>query len=128
MEAALPGTAASVARTTTAFPSFSSLGRPPSAPPVVTGPAADVDEAAERMAARYLFFACCGFAVGAFFLSQSYKAMLFINCGLAVGRYLGMRDLGFALPPFKLSSRLPFMFGVALTSVVAMWLLVKILL
>ena len=83
----------------------------------------------EQRAAFYLFLAASGFACGAFFLSQSYKAMLFLNCGLIVGRYLGAREAGLSIPAhLGRSMRLPLMFGLALVSVVGIWLLVKVLL
>jgi hypothetical protein len=80
----------------------------------------------ERLAAQTLLFAGVGFALGAFFLSQSYKAMLFLNCGLAVGRYLGMRERGMAVPSPGLHPLA--MLVLAVGSVVGMWLLVRILL
>lgn len=85
-------------------------------------------ELAERRAARALLFAACGFAVGAFFLSQSYKAMLYLNCGLVAGRYLGMREAGIVLPVFTLSGSLPRIAASAFGSVIGMWLLVRVLL
>jgi O-antigen ligase len=85
-------------------------------------------ELAERRAARALLFAACGFAVGAFFLSQSYKAMLYLNCGLIAGRYLGMREAGIALPVFTLSGSFPRIAASAVGSVIAMWVLVRVLL
>ena len=87
-------------------------------------------EADERLAARSLLVTSTGFAVGAFFLSQSYKYMLFICCGLIVGRFLHMRALGLPVPAGAtgLLARLPALFCAALASIVAMWLLIKILL
>jgi putative inorganic carbon (HCO3(-)) transporter len=41
----------------------------------------------EILAARGLLIALVGFEISAFFLSQSYKAPLFLLCGLAVGRF-----------------------------------------
>lgn len=96
------------------------VAKPPTVPAEV--------EAQERLAARALLFAACGFAVGAFFLSQSYKAMLFLNCGLIAGRYLGMREAGMALPGFPLAANLPKIGISALASVAGMWVLVRILL
>ena len=88
--------------------------------------AAAPDSTVDRLAAQTLLFAAVGFALGAFFLSQSYKAMLFLNCGLAVGRYLGMRERGMAVPPPGL--HLFAMLVLSVASVVVMWLLVRILL
>jgi putative inorganic carbon (hco3(-)) transporter len=84
------------------------------------------DDRMERLASQALLFAATGFAVGAFFLSQSYKPMLFINCGLIVGRYLGMREKGLPVPRVEL--RLPLMFGITLASVAGIWVLVRVLL
>jgi hypothetical protein len=86
------------------------------------------DEQTERLAARALLLAAIGFAVGAFFLSQSFKAMLFINIGLIVGRYLGMREVGIAVPDYGLPGYLPMVFGLTIASVAGMWVFVRILL
>jgi putative inorganic carbon (hco3(-)) transporter len=86
------------------------------------------DQELERLAAMFVLFAASGFALGAFFLSQSYKAMIFLNCGLIVGRYLGMREAGMLVPTYFKSMKLPLMFGVALASVVVLWILLKFLL
>ncbi len=89
-------------------------------------PAPDVE--LERLAAMFILLAVSGFALGAFFLSQSYKAMIFLNCGLVVGRYLGMREAGMPVPKYLLGMKLPLMFGVAIASVVVLWVLLKFLL
>ena len=86
------------------------------------------DQELERLAAMFVLFAVSGFALAAFFLSQSYKAMIFLNCGLVVGRYLGMREAGMPVPTNMLGMKLPLMFGLALVSVIALWALVKVLL
>ena len=96
---------------------------PPSDVPPIT-----IEESLERLAARAILLAAIGFMVGAFFLSQSYKAMLFMNIGLILGRYLGMREAGIAVPEFRLATRLPMVFGAALASVVGIWVLVRVLL
>jgi putative inorganic carbon (HCO3(-)) transporter len=98
------------------------------ATPAEVEPAPTPQEQSQRQAARALLFAACGFAVGAFFLSQSYKAMLFLNCGLIAGRYLGMREAGLALPRFSLASNLPLIGASSLASVIGMWILVRVLL
>jgi putative inorganic carbon (HCO3(-)) transporter len=86
------------------------------------------DPELERLASMFLLFAVCGFTLGAFFLSQSYKAMIFLNCALVVGRYLGMREAGMPVPTHLLGMKLPLMFCLAILSVIALWLLLKILL
>ncbi len=99
------------------------------AQPAVPAPvAATPQEIAQRNAARAVLFGACGFAVGAFFLSQSYKAMLFLTCGLIVGRYLGMREAGMPLQRFSLAGSMPFIGVVAFGSVIFMWILVRVLL
>lgn len=108
---------------------------PPALPWLAAGqpepkPVTDVTprELAERLAARALLYGACGFSVGAFFLSQSYKAMLFLTCGLIAGRYLGMREAGIAVPQFPLSTNLPRIAVSAVCSVIGMWVLVRVLL
>jgi putative inorganic carbon (hco3(-)) transporter len=95
-------------------------------PPPVAEPTAR--EIAERVAARALLYGACGFSVGAFFLSQSYKAMLFLTCGMIAGRYLGMREAGIDLPRFPLAANLPRIAVSAVGSVIGMWVLVRVLL
>lgn len=102
--------------------------KPPRKPAEAVLSEAMVRESAERLAARYIAFAAAGFAVGAFFLSQSYKVMLFIVCGLIVGRYLGAREAGVPVPEFRLGTKLPLVIAASLASVVGMWLLVRLLL
>jgi hypothetical protein len=97
--------------------------------PVVPAPQAPTPaDNAQRDAARAVLFGAFGFAVGAFFLSQSYKAMLFLTCGMVAGRYLGMREARMPLPRFSLASSMPFIGVVAVGSVVFMWVLVRVLL
>jgi hypothetical protein len=86
------------------------------------------DRDLERLAALFLLFAVSGFALGAFFLSQSYKAMIFLNCGLVAGRFLGMREAGMPVPTHLLGMKLPLMFLTAIASVIALWVLLKFLL
>ncbi len=87
-------------------------------------------EADERLTARSLMVAVTGFAVGAFFLSQSYKVMLFVCCGLVAGRFMGMRAAGVPVPAGAtgLIGKLPLLSGAAVASVMFLWLLVKVLL
>lgn len=82
----------------------------------------------EIAASRALFSACLGFAVGAFFLSQSYKYMLFMLCGLAVGRYMGASASVGGLPPFRINAGLVKWPTLAFTSIVLLWLSLKVLL
>jgi putative inorganic carbon (HCO3(-)) transporter len=102
-------------------------GRSGRAPPEEAPPTA-LHQERERLAAMFVLFAVSGFALCAFFLSQSYKAMIFLNCGLVVGRYMGMREAGMPVPTYLRGMKLPLMFGVALTSIVGLWILLKFLL
>ena len=97
------------------------------AEPEAPAPAPSPGELAQRLAARAVLYSACGFAVGAFFLSQSYKAMLYLICGLVAGRYLGMREAGMELPKFRLWGSLPRIGATAAGSVIAMWILVRVL-
>ena len=60
----------------------------------------------EIAASRALFAGSLGFAVGAFFLSQSYKYMLFLMCGLAVGRFVGATAAAGELWSYKIKAPL----------------------
>ncbi len=81
--------------------------------------------ATEVAAARGLFVTALGLGVGAFFLSQSYKFMLFLMCGLAVGRFAGASTVLTGMPTFKLAAALPRWFGLALLTVIGLWVLLK---
>jgi len=82
----------------------------------------------EVAASRGLYSASLGFAVGAFFLSQSYKYMLFLMCGLAVGRFMGATAAAGELWSHKIKA--PFIMWpvMAFASIVVLWLGLKILL
>jgi O-antigen ligase len=86
------------------------------------------DAGPEIAANRALFAAGLGFAIGAFFLSQSYKFLLFLLCGLAVGRFVALS----AEAGGTLTSRIgadPVKWPVlAMISIVAFWLGLKLLL
>jgi putative inorganic carbon (HCO3(-)) transporter len=56
---------------------------------------------AEVNAARGVLQACVGFAISAFFLSQSYKAPIFLLCGMAIARYASAVPLLPAQPVFR---------------------------
>lgn len=80
----------------------------------------------EIVASRALFAAGLGLALGAFFLSQSYKYMLFMMCGLAVGRYVGAAAVLGPLPGFTLGKDLPRWFGFAILTIIGLWILLKL--
>jgi O-antigen ligase len=82
----------------------------------------------EIAASRALYAASLGFAVGAFFLSQSYKYMLFLMCGLAVGRYIGATAAAGNLWSYKINGALIKWPAMAFASIVVLWLGLKVLL
>jgi hypothetical protein len=82
----------------------------------------------EIAASRALFAAGLGFAVGAFFLSQSYKFMLFLMCGLAVGRFIGANAAAGNLWSCSISAPLIKWPAIAFASIVVLWLGLKVLL
>ena len=82
----------------------------------------------EIAASRGLYAASLGFAVGAFFLSQSYKYMLFLMCGLAVGRFIGANAAAGELWSCKVGAALIRWPALAFASIVVLWLGLKILL
>lgn len=82
----------------------------------------------EIAASRGLYAASLGFAVGAFFLSQSYKYMLFLMCGLAVGRFIGANAATGELWSCKVEAALIKWPALAFASIVVLWLGLKILL
>jgi putative inorganic carbon (HCO3(-)) transporter len=72
---------------------------------------------------------CIGFSIAAFFLSQSYKAVLFILVGLTVGRYLSVQaETGGALPRITVSGTMFRATVVSILSIIGLWVLVKVLL
>jgi len=91
--------------------------------------AADPDVVGVEIAAsRGLYAASLGFAVGAFFLSQSYKYVLFLMCGLAVGRFIGANAATGELWSCTIKSALIKWPALAAASIVVLWLGLKILL
>jgi O-antigen ligase len=92
-------------------------------------PPADGDVLRQEIdASRGLYAASLGFAVGAFFLSQSYKYMLFLMCGLAVGRFIGANAAAGDLWSCKVEAALIKWPAMALASIVVLWIGLKILL
>jgi putative inorganic carbon (HCO3(-)) transporter len=77
-------------------------------------------------ASRALFAAMLGFCFGAFFLSQSYKYLLFMMCGLALGRYMGAQAVLGPLPKRSFLSDLPRWIGLNLASVIGLYILLKL--
>ena len=84
------------------------------------------DFAAEEEAARGLLVAALGFAVGAFFLSQSFKPLLYVLCGLAMGRWLGVEARIGPLPQLSFLRDLRYWIGASIGSVVGIYALIKV--
>jgi len=89
------------------------------------GNSAVMDEIA---AARGLEVACVGYAISAFFLSQSFKALLYLLAGMVVARFISSSTLLPQAPRYQLIRDLPKLLVIALVSVVGMYVLVVILL
>jgi putative inorganic carbon (HCO3(-)) transporter len=91
------------------------------------GPAdAESVVAREVLAARGLFMACVGFGISAFFLSQSYKAPLFLLCGLAVARFAAATGVLPDPPQYRLIRDFPRLGVLTLACVAAIYLIVKV--
>jgi putative inorganic carbon (HCO3(-)) transporter len=82
----------------------------------------------EIVASRALYAGSLGFAIGAFFLSQSYKYMLFLMCGLAVGRFIGATSAAGELWSYKIQAAPIKWPALAFASIVVLWIGLKILL
>lgn len=87
----------------------------------VDGPIRD-----EILSARGLLTAFLGFGVGAFFLSQSYNALLFLLCGLAVARFVAATSILPNAPSYRLVPDVMRLGGVTIACVIGMYLTVKI--
>ncbi len=83
-------------------------------------------QAREILAARSLILTFIGFGISAFFLSQSYKAPLFLLCGMAVARFNVASRVLPDPPAFRLLPDLPRLGGLALACMIGMWLVVKV--
>jgi len=79
----------------------------------------------EIMAARGLLTTFAGYGVGAFFLSQSYSAPLFLLCGLAVARFAAGSSVLPQPPTYRLLPDVMRLGGVTIASIVGMYLTVK---
>ena len=86
---------------------------------------ADPQWRAEVLAARGLLLTFVGFGISAFFLSQSYKAPLFLLCGLALARFTRAARILPDPPRFRLAPDLPRLGVLTLACVTGMYLLVK---
>lgn len=88
--------------------------------------APDSEQGREILAGRALMLSLIGFGICAFFLSQSYKAPLFLLCGLAVARFTAASRVLPNPPNFRLVPELPRLGGLALACMACMWLVVKL--
>jgi putative inorganic carbon (hco3(-)) transporter len=88
--------------------------------------APDSEQGREILAGRALMLSLIGFGICAFFLSQSYKAPLFLLCGLAVARFTAASRVLPNPPTFRLLPELPRLGGLALACIACMWLVVKL--
>ncbi len=77
--------------------------------------------------ANVIFFTFVGFATSAFFLSRTYNVVLFILCAMAAGHYLGVRLRTPGLPAYGFFSRLGLWITLSLVSIIALYLITKIL-
>lgn len=93
----------------------------------VVEPQVRVRQEAEIRAGRALAWTMFGFAIGAFFLSQSYKFMLFTLCGLAMARYASASEV-LAMPSLRIADYWKPWMAIAVGLIVFMWLTVKLLL
>jgi O-antigen ligase len=80
----------------------------------------------EILAARGLLLAFIGFGVGAFFLSQSYEAPLFLLCGLAVARFAGATSSLPNPPSYRLLPDVMRLGGLTIACTIGMYLTVKV--
>jgi putative inorganic carbon (HCO3(-)) transporter len=81
---------------------------------------------AEVLAARGLLLSFIGFVISAFFLSQSYKAPLFLVCGLALARFASASNILPDPPRFRLLPDLPRLALLTLTCAVGMYVIVLV--
>jgi O-antigen ligase len=80
----------------------------------------------EVEAARCLLVAALGFSVGAFFLSQSFKPLLYVICGLAMGRWLGVAQRIGPLPQLSFLRDIKYWIAASIGSIVSIYALVKV--
>ncbi len=97
-------------------------------PARVEDPALQARWTGERMMATTLFIALIGFFACAFFLSRSYVILLYILLGLVTGWYAGARERWPGiLPAFQVQSEWFKWCVISVTSVIGLWIVVKVL-
>ena len=80
----------------------------------------------EVAAGRGLLLCCVGFGISAFFLSQSYKAPLFLLCGFAAARFVAASRILPNPPIYRLLPELPRLGALTLICVVGLYLIVRL--
>jgi O-antigen ligase len=80
---------------------------------------------AEREAGYGLLVAGVGFAISAFFLSTSYKHMLFLVLGIIVARFYHAREIFVGAPGLSLPKQAPSIVAYAFLAICGMWLLTR---
>jgi putative inorganic carbon (hco3(-)) transporter len=85
-----------------------------------------IQQREEILAGRGLLLALVGFLIGAFFLSQSYQAPLFLLCGFAVARFVGAAAPLPDAPNYHLPGDLLRLGGVAVAAIFGMYMVVKV--
>jgi O-antigen ligase len=86
----------------------------------------DSEQGREVLAGRALMLAFISFGISAFFLSQSYKAPLYLLCGLAVARFVSASKVLPDPPSYRLLPELPRLSALALACMVTMWFIVRV--
>jgi putative inorganic carbon (HCO3(-)) transporter len=89
-------------------------------------PPVDTARKDEILAARGLLLTMTGFCVGAFFLSQSYEAPLFLLCGFAVARFANAATVLHDPPHYRLLKDVLRLAGVTVVAVIGMYFFVKV--
>lgn len=87
---------------------------------------AETAQQSEILAARGLLLTMGGFCVGAFFLSQSYGAPLFLLCGFAVARFASAATVLQDPPHYRLLKDVLRLGGVTIVAVIGMYFFVKL--
>lgn len=104
------------------------LLRGPTPPPAIDDPAEALEWAEYRRLARVLFYSMTAFATAAFFLSRSYTITLYLLLAMIIGLYQSARQRWPDLPAMRLKPMFGWLVKASLISIVAMWLVTRILL
>lgn len=82
----------------------------------------------DQAIAKVLLLSLIGFATAAFFLSRSYAMPFFILCGMATAHYQGTRLRKPSIPPYRFLEHFWFWAFLSGSSVIVLYLIVRILL